>query len=1045
MSTRSRHYWWLYLAAGAILCGLYLFKAPFRGSGPVINGLGLYGVIGVVGGIRIHKPKAALAWWFMAGGLLLFFLGDVYTYSYNLLFHADVPFPSPGDAMYIAVYPVLMIGLLLLVRRRNQRAADGPGVIDAVIMSVGLSLVSFLFLIAPDIHDGTMSLIQKLVSIAYPTGDLILLAAAVRLAVDAGKRRPSFYLLIASIVTLLLTDFVYGILELKGAYNHQLWLDAGWIFFYLLWGAAALHPSMVELSDAETGREPRLTGVRLVLLAGATLIAPVLELTRTIPGHNWDAVVLIGTSMGLFTLVIGRMAGLVRQRETAAARERALSAAGGLLVGATDRNEIVIAALQAVVELGGDQVDARLCRITGENVRVLAIDERGGLVEWTVAGDVAALVQESDMRGVAMLPAYARQQLRMPIGEDPVLGLELRQGDASDSLLMFVVAGAPCGDADTRYAMRTLAHQVAMALGSAVLSEEVHRQASEARFSTLVANATDLITVLRADNTIAYQSPSIERVLGYTADEVIGSSFESLLHPEEQGRLLRRLSEGVGAGRPEVIECLLRAKDGELRYFEILHSNLLDDEAVRGIVLNGRDVSERKEFEEQLAHQAFHDPVTHLANRALFNERVRHAVARALREGIGMSVVFVDLDDFKTVNDSLGHAAGDQVLIEVAKRISGSIRAADTAARFGGDEFAILLEDVDDLQHAAETAERILEALARPLQLDHNDIVIRASLGISVAEPGNPADADELIRNADAAMYIAKGEGKGGYRVFEPAMHEQVVARLELRADLQRALERDEFQLHYQPLVRLRDGAVTSVEALLRWNHPTRGLIPPFDFIPFAEESGLIVPIGRWVLREGCRQAKLFRDETSAAFKPGIGINLSVKQLFQSDIVGDVRAALADAGLEASALTLEITESVMMTDIDLAVSRLQELRDLGVRLAMDDFGTGYSSLSYLSKFPLDILKMDRSLLAAGASPVTSGLASAVLGLGETFDLEVVAEGIEYPEQSATLRELGCETGQGFYFARPMIPGDLLAYLDERAGEVDGSTVPAASS
>ncbi|HEY6523822.1 MAG TPA: hypothetical protein VIY10_08660, partial [Solirubrobacteraceae bacterium] len=364
-----RHGWWLYLAVGAITCGLYLFKAPFQGSGPVINGLGLYGVIGVVAGIRIHKPKAATAWWFMAGGLALFFLGDVYTYSYPKLTGADVPFPSPGDAMYIGVYPVLMIGLLLLVRRRNQRA-DGPGVVDSVIMSVGLSLVSFLFLMAPDIHDGTMSLIQKLVSIAYPTGDLILLAAAVRLAVDAGKRRPSFYLLIASIVTLLLTDFVYGILTLNGTYTHQLWLDAGWIFFYLLWGAAALHPSMVELSDVETGRESRLTSLRLFLLAGATLIAPVLELTRTVPHHDWDAVVLIGTSMMLFTLVIGRMAGMVRQREKAAARERALSAAGGLLVGATDRNEIVIAALQAVVELGGDQVDARLCRITGESVRV---------------------------------------------------------------------------------------------------------------------------------------------------------------------------------------------------------------------------------------------------------------------------------------------------------------------------------------------------------------------------------------------------------------------------------------------------------------------------------------------------------------------------------------------------------------------------------------------------------------------------------------------------------------------------------------------------
>jgi EAL domain-containing protein (putative c-di-GMP-specific phosphodiesterase class I) len=278
-------------------------------------------------------------------------------------------------------------------------------------------------------------------------------------------------------------------------------------------------------------------------------------------------------------------------------------------------------------------------------------------------------------------------------------------------------------------------------------------------------------------------------------------------------------------------------------------------------------------------------------------------------------------------------------------------------------------------------------------------------------------------------MYIAKGEGKGGYRMFEPAMHERVLARLELRADLQRALDKDEFELHYQPVVRLRDKAIVGVEALVRWRHPLRGLVPPNEFIPFAEESGLIVPLGRWVLREGCRQARILRDRCTDDLLPSISINLSVKQLFNNDIVADVASALADAGLPGSALTLEITESVMMTDTELAVERLAELRKLGVRLAMDDFGTGYSSLSYLSRFPLDVLKMDRSLLAAGAGAVTSGLATAVLGLGDTFELEVVAEGIESSEQSRTLNELGCELGQGFLFAKPMDPDKLLSFLE----------------
>jgi diguanylate cyclase (GGDEF)-like protein/PAS domain S-box-containing protein len=1029
------HLWWLYLLFGAVVCGLYVFVPPLKGSPLVINGLGLYGILALIAGIRIYRPRARMAWWLLLLGVFLFWVGDVYTYSIRILFNVNVPFPSWGDAVYLTMYPVLMAGIMLLVRRRNQRA-DGPGAVDAVIMTLGLALVSGVLLIAPYVHDGTLSLLPKLVSIGYPMGDIILLGAGIRLAVDGGKRRPAFYLLIAGILSMLVTDDVYGLLTLHNVYNHQLWLDAGWIFFYLFWGAAALHPSMQELSDVETDRQPRLTPLRLVLLTGATLVAPALEIMKVIPTRNWDLLFIIGASALLFSLVVARMTGLVREREKSVGRERALSAAGGLLVAASGPRDIMIATLQAVADFGNADVEARVCVISDDEVRALSLDEDRALIDWAVCGETAALLRVGSDEGISILPAWAGEQLRVGAGNERILQLELRGGGGPNPALRLIVASDVAETEETRYALRTLAHQVSLALSSSELAAEVHRRASEARFSTLVQNSSDLITVLSAENTIMYQSPSIQRVLGYTAEEVTGRSFEVLLHPDEQGRLLRRLTDGAGAGgRSEVIDCLLAHKDGSLRHFEILQTDLRSDGAVGGIVLNGRDVSERKAFEEQLAHQAFHDPVTHLANRALFNDRVRHAVARSLREGMGMAVLFVDLDDFKTVNDSLGHAVGDRVLLEVAQRIAGSVRAADTAARFGGDEFAILLEDVQDMQTAVETAERILEALSRPLDLDEKHLVIRASLGISIAEAGHPIDADELIRNADAAMYIAKGDGKGGYRLFEPAMHDRVVARLALRADLQRALEREEFELHYQPLVRLEDGVITGLEALIRWRHPTRGLIPPGDFIPFAEETGLIVEIGRWVLHEGCREAKLLRERIGGPVLPTVGINLSVKQLFHSDIVADVSAALDAAGLEPGALTLEITESVMMTDTELAVARLEELRALGVRLAMDDFGTGYSSLSSLSLFPLDILKMDRSLLAVGATPVTSGLASAVLSLGETFELEVVAEGIEYPEQSATLRELGCDTGQGFYFARPMDPERLISFLSDHAGDV----------
>ena len=1033
-----KHVWWAYLAVGAVVCALYLFVAPLKGSGPVINGLGLSGVVAVLAGIQMNRPSARVPWWCFVLGLFLFWLGDMYTYSYPKLFNVAVPFPSIGDAIYLAVYPALMLGLLVLVRRRN-RGGDGPGLIDSLIMSVGLALISGVTLIAPYAHDPTMSLLPKLVSIGYPMGDIILLAAVIRLAVDAGKRRPSFYLLTASIVTLLSTDFVYGILTLHNNYNHQLWLDAGWIFFYLLWGAAALHPSMGELDHAAAARQPRLTPLRLALLTGACLIAPAVEVIKVLHHPDADMLAIIGVSVALFGLVVWRMAGLVRQREKSIAREAALTSAGAMLVAATSRSDIALAALRSAGDVTREDVAIRMCRIDADAMTVSRLtDDADELDAWPAGRELGTILLAG---GELKLSDPLRVSLRLPDLFGQALVFELDKADR-DPRVLLVVAGAGTPAPDSRQALATLANQVALALESVGLSEEVHRRASEARFSSLVQNSSDLITVLDADMRIVYQSPSVEQVLGFTAEELIGESFERVLHPSDSVRLLLRLKEGGRVrSRPEPIECLLSHKDGSIRHFEILHNNLLEDSAVQGVVLNGRDVSERKAFEEQLSHQAFHDPVTHLANRALFNERVRHAVARARREELGLAVIFLDLDDFKTVNDSLGHAAGDQLLLEVAQRISATIRATDTAARFGGDEFAVLLEDVEDPQATADTAERIIDALKRPIALEQKDFMVRASLGISVAEPGVVTDADELTRNADAAMYIAKADGKGGYRMFEPAMHERVLERLELRGDLERALDREEFEIYYQPVVRLEDGQVSGVEALLRWRHPTRGLVPPDDFIPFAEETGLIVPIGRWVLHEGCRQAKLLRDRFSGPVEPPtISINLSVKQLFHSDIISDVISALHDSGLEPKALTLEITESVMMTDIDQAVRRLNELRGLGVRLAMDDFGTGYSSLSYLSRFPLDILKMDRSLLAAGASPVTSGLATAVLGLGATFALEVVAEGIEYSEQSSTLKALGCELGQGFYFARPMTAAALLEYFGERIGPIPNETL-----
>ena len=410
-------------------------------------------------------------------------------------------------------------------------------------------------------------------------------------------------------------------------------------------------------------------------------------------------------------------------------------------------------------------------------------------------------------------------------------------------------------------------------------------------------------------------------------------------------------------------------------------------------------------------HQAFHDPLTDLPNRALFLDRLDLGLSRVQRSKSKLAVLFLDVDRFKIVNDSLGHAAGDQLLREVAARLVASIRPGDTAARFGGDEFAILLEDVEGLAAVEQVALRILGALRVPFAVAGRDVFVSASIGIAM----EATTAGDMIRDADLAMYRAKAEGKGCHAVFEPAMHVAVVERADLEADLQRVIERGQLVLHYQPIVALGNRAIVGVEALVRWRHPTRGLVAPEAFIPLAEETQVMAELGRWILNEGCREVAAWR-----ALRPlRLSVNLSAMQLHSADVLaGHVASALADAGLPPESLVLEITETALMRDVTETISCLRALKKLGVQLAVDDFGTGYSSLDYLRRFPIDILKIDKAFVDdLGAGDAT--LAQAIIDLGESFDLQVIAEGVEHESQRQRLLELGCSHGQGYYFSRPM--------------------------
>jgi len=984
----------------------------------------LSGGFAIVAGVVINRPARKTPWLLLAVANLTFAAGQISFLVLTDVVKANVPFPSVADVFYLATYPLYAAGMGIFIWSRSPDR-DRRSLIDALTLTVGLALLSWIYLILPYVHHPGLSWLQKSVAIAYPLGDVLVLAMLARLLVPGTARARSVQLLTLGTVGLLVSDVSYGLEQLHGSFHSGSVVVLGWAVFFGAWGAAALHPSMAELTRPVI-RQPAVTSpVRLTVLMLASLIAPVVLFTQSVSGRNHDDSVIAVFSALLYLLVLCRLWDVAASHRRVLRRERAVRLAGVSLASAVSVTEAVATIERAAVALFDPRSPREALLVVRDDDmlrRAAAADGNSPLLD-RLAGLIESRTPLLTGSQPLFLPAARlgeRASILLP-GCDGMLLCPVTLTDRPSGhpfIAVLAVFGRQRTLADLSATLEILAQQAALAVERVVLSNEVIRRGSEAYFQTLVQDTSDAILIIGDDGMVRYASPSAASIFGDVTMD--GVALQDLVQDGERDNLVRvlgRMREHAGR-RSYFEEMRITRRDNVSVRVQVRYSDLRGESTVGGMVLTLRDVTEQHQLEEELKHRAFHDALTGLPNRLLFQDRAACGLVATRRDRTIAGVLFVDLDDFKLVNDTMGHSVGDELLVAAGARLSSVVRNSDMAARLGGDEFAVLVEGVADSAAVDAFAERIVTAFAEPFTLAAGSVLSTATIGVATTEES--ADVDELLRHADLALYAAKAAGKRQWRRYQPILSAGMIRRRVVQAALETAVKNSEFSLVYQPIVDLASGQVAGFESLVRWRHAQWGMMQPSQFIELAEETGHIVPLGSWVLRQAATIVAQWIRRNTRPVPLYVSVNVSARQFRDPGFVDGVRRVLAETGLAPSALMLELTESVLLRRDERIYHYLRELKAIGVRLAMDDFGTGYSSLSYLRELPFDVLKIDKSFID-GIATSDQGLAlvEGINRIAGMLDLSVIAEGIEAEVQRDLLVSMGCRYGQGYLLAMPV--------------------------